>query len=112
MTMQMQILEAWTACRPSVANILGRVSYETGLARNVIHSRDRHAPVARARAAVVWLAQRLTRLSSSQLGRQLDRDHSTILSAAAKAAILRDKDPAFRRMTDRILDHFRDIQED
>lgn len=112
MTMQMQILDARAACRPTVANILGRVSYETGLARNVIHSRDRHAPVARARAAVVWLSQRLAGLSSSQLGRQLDRDHSTILNAAAKAEILRDKDPAFRRMTDRILDHFRDLQED
>lgn len=112
MTMQMQIVEARAACRPTVANILGRVSYETGLSRTLIHSRDRHAHVARARAAVVWLARRLTKISTTQIGRQLDRDHSTIVTATAKADALRASDPAFLRMTDRILGHFRDVQED
>lgn len=98
--------------RTSVASILDRVSCDTGLPRAAIRGRERTARMCSARAAVIWLAQQLTRLSSSQIGRQLGRDHSTILYAARKAVALREEDADFRGMTDRILNHFRDIQED
>ena len=111
MTMPTQIDAPQPTARPTVADILGRVSYETGLSRTLIESRDRHGPVVRARAAVVWIAQRLSGASSAQIGRRLGRDHSTILAAATKAEILRGKDPAFLRLTDRIVHDFRDIKE-
>ncbi|NML88368.1 hypothetical protein HHL26_04720 [Sphingobium sp. TB-6] len=98
--------------RVTIAALVERVAYETGLAKSDIRGRCRKHKLFRARAAVVWLAQRLTQMSSVHIGRLLERDHSTILHAAIKAEVMRETDPAFRRMTNRILTHFRDLQED
>ena len=40
------------------------------------------------------------------------RDHSSVVNACRRAADMRDSDPAFRCLTDRLVRHFRDLQED
>lgn len=99
--------------RVYVADIVNQVAYEMGLHRCDLCSADRRQELFRARAAICWLARRLTRVSLPQIGGHLGgRHHSTVLSACRRAADMRESDPAFRRLTDRIRDHFLDLQED
>lgn len=102
------------ARRDGLHAIIAEVAWHMGLARSAITSPCRKAEFVRARAAIVWIALRLGTRSLNQIGRALGgRDHSTVRSAWTKAEEeLRPRDPAFRRMTDRLLDHFRDLQED
>lgn len=98
--------------RVRVIEIVDRVAWETGLKAGDITSACRAAHIARARFAVIWLARELTRCSLRQIGAVLHRDPSTVSDAARRGAGLRATDPAFRLMTNRILTHFRDLQED
>lgn len=99
--------------RVRVSDIIDQVGYEMGLHRCDICGGDRAARLFRARAAISWLARRLTPASLPQIGGHLGgRDHSTVLAACRRAADMRERDPAFARLTNRILTHFRDLQED
>lgn len=99
--------------RVRVSDIIDQVGYEMGLHRCDICGGDRAAHLFRARAAISWLARRLTPASLPQIGGHLGgRDHSTVLAACRRAADMRERDPAFARLTNRILTHFRDLQED
>lgn len=99
--------------RVRVSDIIDQVGYEMGLHRCDICGGDRAARLFRARAAICWLARRLTPASLPQIGGHLGgRDHSTVLAACRRAADMRERDPAFARLTNRILTHFRDLQED
>lgn len=102
------------ARRDGLHAIIAEVAWHMGLDRSAITGPCRKAELVRARAAIVWIALRLGSRSLNQIGRTLGgRDHSTVRSAWTKAEeALRPRDPAFRRMTDRLLDHFRDLQED
>jgi chromosomal replication initiation ATPase DnaA len=92
--------------------IVAEVAWAEGLRRTDILSRSREGQLVRARAAVVWIARRLDVGSTTKIGIALGRDHSTVLAAFDKACVLRALDPAFERLTNRIRDHFRDLQED
>lgn len=99
--------------RIQVSDIIDQVDFEMGVRRVDLLSADRSASLFRARAAVCWLARELTPASLPQIGAILGgRDHSSILHACRRAADMRDRDPAFRRLTDRLTRHFRDLQED
>lgn len=99
--------------RIQVSDIIDQVDYEMGVRRVDLLSGDRSPSLFRARAAVCWLARKLTAHSLPQIGAILGgRDHSTVLHACRRAADMRDSDPAFRRLTDRLVRHFRDLQED
>ena len=70
--------------RVRVSDIIDQVGYEMGLHRCDICGGDRAAHLFRARAAICWLARRLTPASLPQIGGHLGgRDHSTVLAAAA-----------------------------
>lgn len=102
-----------TGSRVFVADIIDQVAYETGVSPWDLRGQRRFASLFRPRCAVCWLARRLTSTSLPQIGALLGgRDHSSILNACRRAAELREQDPAFRRLTDRLLRHFRDLQED
>lgn len=88
------------------------VAFNTGLSIDDILSHSREARLARARAAVYWLARHLTAQSISQIGRFFGRDHSTILTALGRAEGFRDEDPAFRLLTDRLLAAFIELKEE
>lgn len=102
-----------TSRRIQIADIIDQVDYEMGVRRVDLLGADRSASLFRARAAVCWLARELTPASLPQIGAILGgRDHSSILHACRRAADMRDRDPAFRRLTNRLVRHFRDLQED
>ncbi|MEO7470280.1 MAG: helix-turn-helix domain-containing protein [Sphingobium limneticum] len=92
--------------------IVSEVAWHEGVRRTDILGRRRDGRFVRARAAVVWVARKLGVGSTTKIGVALGRDHSTVLTALSKAEILRQRDEAFKRLTDRIRDHFRDLQED
>lgn len=82
------------------------VSFETGVAVSRIVGTGRDAPAVRARDALVWGARIVAGLGAADVGRRLNRDHSTISVAFARAEDLRLSDPAFRRLTDRLFARF------
>ncbi len=96
-----------------VAEIVGEVAFQTGVRRADILGQSRRFEHFRPRAAAIWIAMRLHCGTVPMIGRAFGgRDHSTIYNACRRAEALRQSDPAFRCLTDRLLDHFRDLQED
>ncbi|EQB32022.1 helix-turn-helix domain-containing protein [Sphingobium ummariense] len=96
-----------------VAEIIGEVAFQTGVRRADILGPSRRYEHFRPRAAAVWLAMELRCGSVPMIGRAFGgRDHSSIYNARRRAKELRQSDPAFRCLTDRLLQHFRDLEED
>lgn len=88
---------------PTIADLIRRVAFETGVGLVRIIGASKDAPSVRARLAVYWLARHLTAASSTVIGRSLGgRDHSTVLSGIRRAEAMRQDDPAFARLTDRL----------
>lgn len=108
--------DAALGCRPFAGielpyvrlnDILRAVAFETGLRADDIRGPRRFRLLFRARAAVCWLARRLTGQSLPRIAALLgDRHHTSVLNAIARAEALRASDPAFRRMTDRLVIQF------
>ncbi|MBZ6377361.1 MULTISPECIES: helix-turn-helix domain-containing protein [Pacificimonas] len=92
---------------PAVDELLRLVADEFSIAPLDIRSHRRDIDTTAARWLVCWLARRLTAYSYPQIGRALGRDHTTIMSAVRKVDDRRASDPAYTRMTERLLDQAR-----
>lgn len=91
----------------SVASLARWAAFEMGLPAADVLGPSRAKRLARARFAVWWTARRLRDVSLPVLGRQSGgRDHTTVLHGLTRAEQLRVVDPAFRRLTDRMLATF------
>jgi chromosomal replication initiator protein len=66
---------------PSVSSIQDAVASVLGVARADLLSARRTPRIARARQLAMYLSRELTPLSLSQIAREFDRDHSTVLHA-------------------------------
>lgn len=67
----------------TIGRVALAVTIRTGISVTVIYGRDKHTEAVEARAVVCWVASALG-LTSTAIGRALQRDHSTILNATAK----------------------------
>lgn len=86
-----------------VSQIVRLVAFETGLSPNAIMGPRRTAVLFRARAAVCWLARALTSQSYPGIGLVLGgRHHTSVMAALSRAEELRERDPAFRMLTDKL----------
>lgn len=84
--------------------IIAAVWAVTGVHRIDILSNRRDEDTSRARHAAIWLATKMTQISSPALGRVFgDRDHTTILSSLRRAEELRVSDSDFRFECDAML---------
>lgn len=93
--------------RPTVEEILERVSHEMGVAIAEIRMPGGRAGRGlRARRAVIWLAYRLTGKGRKVIADVLHRDASTIHHALWRADDMREADPAFRMLTDRLFEYY------
>ena len=72
-----------------VRNIVAAVADATGVSVDDIMSRCVRRDIAQARMLCMYLARRLTPLSSPAIGSALCRDHSTILNGARQVSYLR-----------------------
>lgn len=86
----------------SVTTIVEHVAFETGQRVDAITGASQREWEVTARAAVVWLALRRTRLTQAEVGAALGRCRDTVGNAYARAnALLRD-DPYFPRLIDTV----------
>lgn len=60
--------------------------------------------IATARAVALYVARHLTSASYPDLGRIVNRDHTTVFALVRTAARLRARDPAVATVVDRLLD--------
>jgi chromosomal replication initiator protein len=65
----------------SVGQIVDAAAQEFGVRAEELLARNRRPEVARARQVAMYLAHELGRESSAEIGRELRRDHSTVLHA-------------------------------
>ncbi|RHW17178.1 hypothetical protein D1610_11555 [Sphingomonas gilva] len=93
--------------RWTIADIIAWVAFETGVSRREIIGEGRTARQARARFAITWGARTILACSSSVIGRSIGgRDHTVALYQLRRAEQLRLRDPAFRALTNRMIDRF------
>lgn len=67
------------AARAPITSIIKSVSEQTGVSVGAIKGRSKVRAVARARQLVMYRAHRQHGFSLNQVGRVLDRDHSSVL---------------------------------
>jgi chromosomal replication initiation ATPase DnaA len=91
----------------AVIAIVRYAAFQMGLRASDIRGQSRAAPHFRARCAVCWTARQIGKTSLSTMGAVLDgRDHTSALNAIRRGEQLREHDPAFRMLTNKMLDHF------
>ncbi len=88
----------------SLDMIIVAVEAATGLTRREILSDRKMEELADARFAIWWLASKLTLLTTVEIGRQTNRDHSTVVHGIRRADELRAGDRGFCIATDAVLD--------
>lgn len=93
---------------PTVAEILELVSRETGVSLLDLRSHRRSRQCARPRQLAMWLVRHTTLLTFPQIGRALDRDHTTVMHAIHKIDELRAISRPTRELSDRLLSMLRD----
>lgn len=86
-----------------VRALIRTAGWMQGLAVEAITGPSREKEAVRARDAVIWAARRTTPASWPQLGRTLNRDHTTIIAAERRAKGVREADLDFRRLTDALV---------
>jgi chromosomal replication initiator protein len=93
MTELQAALVAFSLQRTNAVNAIVR---DTALAFGIepasVLSRDRSKPVSEARALVCFVARRCTRMSSSEIGRALGIDHTSVLYAVKRVERMRQRD--------------------
>lgn len=92
--------------KPTVRDVIERVSHEMGVCRDEIHATRSSKRGGRARNAISWLAYRITGQSSAVIGRAIGITGRNVLMAIERAEALRQRDPAFGALTDRLHEHF------
>lgn len=92
---------------PSIAAVIEKVAFETGVPRAAIVGPGRCKPEVRARRAISWVVRQFGHKTLQQTGNALGgRDHATVSHQVARAEDLRERDPAFRVLTDKVVAHF------
>lgn len=81
-----------------ISQVIGWVSFETGVSIARIVGPGRAAPQVRARWAVAWVCHRVLDRSPFVIGRAMSRHHTTILHAVREAERMIGTDPAFEAM--------------
>ncbi len=68
----------------SKEEIINDVANAYGISADVIRSKIRKRPVSDARAVACYLLSFLLKMSSTEIGKELNRDHSTVVVAIEK----------------------------
>lgn len=93
---------------PRIAEVVDRVAWETGVAGAVILGTSTARSAIRARFAVYWIAHAFCGRSYNRIGQTLGgRDHQTVRNGVLQAQLMRQRDPAFLALTDKVIAHFR-----
>lgn len=71
-----------------------------------IRGRARTKDLAEARQCICYVARGSTRMSFAEIGKALNRDHTTIMACTNTASRLMKNDPWFKAATDALLTQF------
>jgi chromosomal replication initiation ATPase DnaA len=96
----------------SMADIMDAVCAFYDAPRWQMLSERRARSIARPRQVFCWLARELTNKSTSQVGRFIARDHSTIIHAENTIARLRKVEPRLKQDTDTLRREIMQMHED
>jgi chromosomal replication initiation ATPase DnaA len=77
-----------------------------GIPAAELRGRARTKTIAEARLCVILVARRCTRLSSTEIGDALDRDHTTVLSSVKSAERLSARDKYFAAVVAELCERF------
>lgn len=92
---------------PTIAQIVDRVAYETGIRPPAMTGHSNWRGAVRARYAAIWIAYKWAGKTSGQICRVFDnRDHSSIHYAVTRAQDMRQRDAAFLALCDKVVAHF------
>lgn len=86
----------------TIADLIKLVCAELCLAPGELRGVSRLRPYARGRQIVMWLARVRLQRSYPFIGRELRRDHTSVLHGVRNVDNLRMVDAQFRAMTDRL----------
>lgn len=96
---------------PVTQAIIAATALAFGIAPEDIASRSRSKSIAEARAVVCYVARRCTRMSFPQIGKALDRDHTTVMSAVQRVEQRRSRDRWTDSACSVLLEQFGEIEE-
>ena len=91
--------------RSTARTIMAAVAAFHGLDTSDLSGLRRERPAAWARQEACWALRLRTELSSVSIGRMVNRDHTTVLTAIASVERRRSADPEYRQRTDALLGH-------
>lgn len=96
----------------SMDMIINAACVSFGVSRSDMFSFERFEEVVRAKAAVYWLARKMTTLNLTEIASALGKkDHSTAYAGASRAEVLREQDTSFRVVTDTLLATLMQLQD-
>lgn len=89
----------------TLSDLILFVEHRLDVPRGSVLARDRHPSIALARQLAAWMLRhhRYPQPSTSEIGKMLGRDHSTIVNALRRIDRKRQAEPRFRELTDRML---------
>lgn len=94
----------------AVRLMIEEVAAVTGVPTAVIMSAQRTAPVSRARAIAAYVIHEVTLWSWARIGRNLDKDHTTIIAACRRIAEARQTDTELDRMVTALIEKLKTKQ--
>lgn len=83
-----------------------------GLSSLDLLGRSRCKSVAEARMVACFVARRCTRMSFPQIGKAINRDHTTVMSACARVERMRERDEWLRAALAVLLERFGEMKEE
>ena len=87
----------------SIEDCISLVCHELGVTKMALLSDRKAREIARPRQLIYWLARHATCKSSTQIGRALNRDHTSVLAGVVAIDELRTASEDWRLLSDRLL---------
>jgi hypothetical protein len=89
-------------CNRDPEEVIRVVGFAYSISVERLKSNDRHKTLAQAKSVAAWMLRTVTRMSSTEIGDFLGRDHTSVLTAAKVCNKRREADEAFRAFTDEL----------
>ncbi len=98
-----ELFDVDAAKKVTITDIMERVGARYNVTPEELKSNSRHSRIVLPRFTSMYLARKLTELTTSDIGREFgDRDHSTVVNAVNKIEDLLKKDYEFKELLDDI----------
>ena len=89
------------------ARVMAYIVALTGVSRSCMVERNNRPSVVDARAVAMWTAREVTGYSLPRIGREFERDHTSVLAAIKRVDKARFLNPALKNWTNAVLQELR-----